>query len=394
MANISSADLARSILDCCLRGLPWDQEALRELTGRAAHGREASLALFGILAEQLADRFEPRLCDAYVELFTRVIERVMPGCEAGSLKQRYQRIRHAPPVQSEPSTVYVLSRITLGADVAVTSVLMDAAKRRFPRARIRFVGTRKNWELFAADERVQWHEFSYSRSGSLHERLTPPRLEGGLVLDPDSRITQLGLLPVCGDGDYRFFESRAYGGDGGESISQLASRWTAEVLGIAGKAYIAPLPSRLNHAVTASFGVGENLEKRLDGEFEAEILRLLSRYDVLLDEGGSAEEKERARAAVEHSGARPSMWSGAYAPFADAISRSSLFVGYDSAGQHVAAACGVPLVCFFAGAPSDRFYHRWQPTGPGPKRVIRVTAADRHSIPTRAAGAIAALIRT
>ena len=29
--------------------------------------------------------------------------------------------------------VYVLSRVTLGADVAVTSVMLDAAKRRYPR---------------------------------------------------------------------------------------------------------------------------------------------------------------------------------------------------------------------------------------------------------------------
>jgi hypothetical protein len=29
--------------------------------------------------------------------------------------------------------VFVLSRVTLGADVAVTSVLLDAAKRRFPK---------------------------------------------------------------------------------------------------------------------------------------------------------------------------------------------------------------------------------------------------------------------
>ncbi len=33
-----------------------------------------------------------------------------------------------------------------------------------------------------------------------------------LVIDPDSRLTQLGLLPVCPEERYRLFESRAYGG--------------------------------------------------------------------------------------------------------------------------------------------------------------------------------------
>ena len=52
------------------------------------------------------------------------------------------------------AAIFVLSRVTLGADVAVTSVLLDAAKRRFPHAEIVFVGPRKNYELFAADPRI------------------------------------------------------------------------------------------------------------------------------------------------------------------------------------------------------------------------------------------------
>ena len=33
-----------------------------------------------------------------------------------------------------------------------------------------------------------------------------------MVIDPDSRLTQLGLIPVCDDSRYFFFESRAFGG--------------------------------------------------------------------------------------------------------------------------------------------------------------------------------------
>jgi ADP-heptose:LPS heptosyltransferase len=46
-------------------------------------------------------------------------------------------------------------------------------------------------------------------------------------------------------------------------------------------------------------------------------------------------------------------------------------VGYDSAGQHVAAACGVPLVSVFAGYPCERFLDRWRPWGPGRIEVVR-----------------------
>ena len=380
MGNTSSADLAREILTACLAGVRWRESALIEVVDRAALGREGSAALFGILIEQLADRFEPRLCDAYAELFSAAIERVRPELASARTLERYRSIRRPCIVKDEPECIYVLSRITLGSDVAVTSVVLDAVKRRFPGARIRFVGPRKNWELFAADPRIEHYEFSYSRGGSLTERLYPPRLNGGLVLDPDSRITQLGLIPVCDDDDYRFFESRAYGGDSAESITELTQRWTREVLGVAGNPYIAPAPEGGVHDVTVSFGVGENLDKRIDDEFEAAALALLRGCDVLVDEGGGDDERARVRRAIAASGLGAAVWNGAYAPFASAISRSKLFVGYDSAGQHVAAACGVPLVCIFAGSVCERFFQRWQPTGPGHKRVIRVDARGREAV--------------
>jgi len=46
-------------------------------------------------------------------------------------------------------------------------------------------------------------------------------------------------------------------------------------------------------------------------------------------------------------------------------------VGYDSAGQHVAAAAGVPLISVFAGFPAPRMFERWRPVGEG-CQVIRV----------------------
>jgi ADP-heptose:LPS heptosyltransferase len=50
-------------------------------------------------------------------------------------------------------------------------------------------------------------------------------------------------------------------------------------------------------------------------------------------------------------------------------------VGYDSAGQHVAAACGVPLISIFAGFPVPRMFERWRPVGEH-RHVIRVDRSD------------------
>ena len=55
---------------------------------------------------------------------------------------------------------------------------------------------------------------------------------------------------------------------------------------------------------------------------------------------------------------------GSYASFASHIAQSSLYLGYDSAGQHVAAAAGVPLVSVFTGYVSERMFSRWRPSTP------------------------------
>ena len=44
------------------------------------------------------------------------------------------------------------------------------------------------------------------------------------------------------------------------------------------------------------------------------------------------------------------------------------YVGYDSAGQHVAAASGTPLISIFAGYPSERMFQRWRPYRTRPDR--------------------------
>ncbi len=125
--------------------------------------------------------------------------------------------------------------------------------------------------------------------------------------------------------------------------------------------------------VAISLGVGENPAKRVPDPFEADLLRLLtSRFEnVLVDSGGGGEEAERVRAAVAESGNRARIWTGSFAGFAARIERSRLYVGYDSAGGHVAAACGTPAISIFTGFPSERMLERWRPDGPGPVWLIR-----------------------
>ena len=356
--------ICNSLLDRCLLGQPWTAGELQEALA-VREGRE----FLSVVVERLGDLFEPRLCDAYTQLFSQAIQTLHPDLSSDELESRYRRIRQVRQAPASVARVYVLSRITLGADVAVTSVILDAAKRRYPDAEIVLVGPLKSYELFEADPRIQHQEAPYARSGSLEDRLTASRallgqLEDGIVLDPDSRLTQLGLIPVCADSNYFFFESRSYGGDGTERLSSLAARWAWEVLGVEGaRPYVSPRPFTGNPAdITVSLGVGENSAKRLGGDFEVQLLTELAAKgtQVLVDKGLGAEEKQRVERALQ-----PGMKThdGAFAPFAAQIMRSRLYVGYDSAGGHVAGASGVPVICIFSGEASERMLQRWRPEG-------------------------------
>lgn len=331
-------------------------------------------ALFGILVEGLADRFDPVLCDAYVRLFSSAVPHVVPGVDPISLVVRYERIRRPHPPRSKPSRIFVLSRITLGADVAVTSVVMAAAKKRFPQAEIVFVAPRKNYELFAADPRIRHAPIAYQRGGLAARLAVWAELKGlikgddCLVIDPDSRLTQLGLLTLCDDEQYHFFESRAYGADTERPLSELAAAWAQECFGgNHAVPYIAlgAQPQRSPY-IAVSLGVGGNAAKRLPDPFEEELLRMLAArgMPLCIDLGAGGEEAARVARALERSGIQANLWNGSFAGFASIIAGSLLYVGYDSAGQHVAAAAGVPLISVFAGFPSPRMFMRWRPTGP------------------------------
>ena len=366
MPSTSCEDLARQVLEQCIAGAPPERlpQALLE--------EPCAKALFGILVEGLSDRFEPALSDCYARLFSQAI----PGADLA----HYECVRVTRRVKGEPSRVIVLSRVTLGADVAVTSVLIDAAKRRFPKAQIVFAGPRKNFEMFAADPRLTHAPVEYRR-GSLAERIAVwgdlKTLAAGadtVVIDADSRLTQLGLLPIGETSRYHLFESRAYGGTSDAALPDLAAQWAEETLGVAGaKAYVAPVGKVIELPptyVAISLGVGENPAKRIADPFEEELLRFLATHaPLVIDKGAGGEEAARVERAA---GPSATFWEGSFAGFAKIIAGAALYVGYDSAGQHVAAACGVPLISIFAGFPVPRMFDRWRPKG----TVIRVDNPD------------------
>jgi hypothetical protein len=225
-------DQARRCLEELLYGGNWRPAAQALLQGALAEDQKtaeaASQALFRDVVEPLADSFEPSYSEIYRDFFSWVIEavrrrpgfeeldaalgRVGPGSCAGATK----RIRR----------IVVPSRVTLGADIAVVSVILDGLLERFPDAEIHFAGSAKNTDLFSGAPRLHPLPAPYPRGGALRQRLAVwPELlrlvEGQrqglgpgelLVVDPDSRMTQLGLLPLGPAGEPAlFYDSRAFG---------------------------------------------------------------------------------------------------------------------------------------------------------------------------------------
>ena len=149
---------------------------------------------------------------------------------------------------NESNVIYVLSRVTLGADIKITSIILDAMKHRFPEAAIVLVGNRKSDQLYFADSRISQLIADYPRSGSVTERIQfapdlRDRLEGPnrIVIDPDSRMTQLGLIPVCEPERYFHFPSRS--ADSTANLTDLTQGWVLWLhFAASGRAYIAPDP--------------------------------------------------------------------------------------------------------------------------------------------------------
>src|SRR5262245_7662687 len=319
---------------------------------------------------------------------------------------------------------------------------MSKLQALLPGAEFVLLGSSKLRELFGGDPRVRIHEIKYERGADVISRLkswidvveaVKDEIRGlsadeFLLIDPDSRLTQLGLLPLVKDErNYRFFESRSYQGQttavdrnprsqspNPQSIGQLASCWANEVFGATGESfpYVA-LPAEhrnfgrlvveklrragASRVAVVSLGVGGNQNKRVSEEFEIEMVnRLIEDSTLILDKGATGEEREQidrvvanlraaGRAVIEIgegnradaiSGAKIEVdavtWDGSLGAFAGLIAAGDRYVGYDSAGQHIAAALRIPTWTIFVNANSPTFAARWRPYGLGVIEVFEV----------------------
>ena len=469
-----SRQVAYSFLDYYLKDCRYEEGFIDLLCRMStfsddpALNKPAAVALFGIIIESLCDDFEELQTETYNRVMTQVISfcRSIPAGKeldktlnefgvfnSNCLIERISKIRSNGLILSKEKKIkkiLLLSRITIGADVAVTSVIIQRFAKVFPEAEIVLMGQDKLKEVYGGNPDIKIRDVKYLRKGGLLERLSswhnvlkliheetkglPP--EEVILVDPDSRLSQLGILPLISSDRYFFFDSRSdISFSKTLSMPELANAWVDSLT--TRKDFCYPcvwLPEDVK-AVSASllktirgcgakkiivvnFGVGGNYRKRVgEGLEEKLLLKLLEEKGtvILLDKGFGEEESalinllldiienrgyqvahaEFEVARAEFEVARAGFESGAdlkishgvvgirtkIGEISALISESDEFLGYDSACQHIAAALGIPCVTIFAGSNNMRFIRRWSAFGRKASRIVHVdTLSDPGSV--------------
>lgn len=424
---------------------------------------EGTRVLFERIVEPLCDGFTQRGAETYRRLFAQVVDVARRNVHCAGLDEALTAagLRSERDLLRAPSSkplsaaerervrvVVVLSRLTLGADVAISMPMLSHVEAAFPNAEIAFVGNDASEVIARSFSRVTHVKVPYGRSDFLADRLNawPALLDAVrtirsdsakdeiVLIDPDSRLTQLGLLrPLEGD-RYFHFPSRQYGVHATDPLGVLISRWLCETF--------EPVPDRdwclrisaheaawaraIRGADTDSrplvaihFGVGGNEKKRAGIEFETELVEWLvdrARCRVLLARGASPDEVEETyrlcrrlaerRVAVAHlpagcdldgvedANADVLTWEASVDAFIATIAHADVFIGYDSAGQHIAAALEVPAISLFVEASGRRHALRWTPCGRGLLEVVRSPwPPDRRALLERTQDAFASVAR-
>lgn len=441
--------IAASFLDEFLKDGSYLDDHITLLCEMSTHGpgdqpaQTATRALFGTIIERLCDEFEELPADTYNQVMAQVLSfcRRLPAgttldrrlTEAGinshrQIVERIARIRQNGNLliaSPSPEKIFILSRVTLGADVAVTSIILQRLALLLPDTELILLGSKKCRQIFGGWNRLTVVPMAYQRKGGLFERLESWHQaheiisnytrtgEGGrtILIDPDSRLSQLGLLPLVPEENYFYFNSRsADAGKGRLSIGALTNSWLDRISGIENFIHpgVWPQPDNLRKAgafcdrlrkngarrlIVINFGVGGNPRKKVGRQFEHDLLLQLLEEPgtvIVLDKGFGKEESESAGLLISalkekghcvhesEMGEPPSESFNrgviglqlGIGELAGLIKNSDEYIGYDSAGQHIAAALNVPCVTVFAGSNSMRFIQRWAALGPGQRHIV------------------------
>ena len=447
-----SQQIAYSFMDAYLKDCHYEDDYIDLLCEMTTFSESTDLngiaarALFGIIIESLCDDFE----DLQTETYNRVMAHIVAYCRklrpAKKLDQflqefqiytrddllaRINEIRLDSKIlspQRKVKKILVLSRVTIGADVAITSIIIQRLAKLFPSAELILIGDGKLDEIFGGNSRIRLSPVAYDRKGGLLDRLSGWQtvlniinrelsrcpLENTILIDPDSRLSQLGVLPMIDPDHYFFFDSRSEVTLACNlSMVQLTNSWLNKITDETDfhhpKVWL--LPSNLQKAahlctalknngarriIALNLGVGGNSRKKVGWRMELDLLLSLLQEPntvILLDKGFGDDELKNSDSLLADVNARgfaihhavfeqglgnPNLNWGVMGietrigEIAALIANCDEYIGYDSACQHIAAALKIPCLTIFAGSNNMRFIRRWSAFGPNTCKIVHV----------------------
>ena len=425
-SGMTATELGRAVMEASAGSNAFRHNArsLASLafSGNRAVATEASRVVLSQIVQPLVDRFCQDACDCLAVFMAEAVH--APRSPIGSaiaelgyptpehLFERYRMLERGElekQVDSDDVEKAVLiSRADLKGDIAATGPILSCAMRAFENADIEIVGPRTNCLLIGPSYRLERSVVSFSHNGTLGNQLrawvrlrakVASAIQGydsgrWLVVDPDSWMTQFGLLPVADDRYCRYFDSRSYAEQSTATMAVLASEWGNQwffwggfdalpfiVLGYGPEngSFCLSRESR-GKLAGVSFSVDGHEEARLGADFEDRLMELLRRrgYQTVFDTGREADDRtnalERIRAfggskshlkvASDASNNRAQLLTcGNTIPnFSGWAKLASVYIGYDSAISHAVGSVGVPSLHLSVGAPNSTYRFRWTPT--------------------------------
>ena len=443
--------IAYSFMDSYLKDCHYEADFIDLLCEMTAFSEDTNLngitsqALFSIIIECLCDEFE----DLQTETYNRVMAQIISFCrrlrtaealdrclqEFGiytreDLLARIEKIRADSRIlqsKRQIAKILLLSRVTIGADVAINSIVIQRLSQLFPSAEIVLIGSGNLDELYGGNSKIRLSKVEYRRQDGLLDRLSSWQsvlniirrelaacpLPNTILIDPDSRLSQLGVLPLISPEHYFFFDSRSEGSFAGNlSIAQLTNAWLDRITGVEDFRYPKVWLQQTNirqakrfyeklkangaaRVIAVNFGVGGNPRKKVGRLLEQTLLLALLKEPntvILLDKGFGGEELQYIRALLkaikakgyaiqdsifEHDPHAALNWGviglqTRIGEIAALIAACDEYIGYDSACQHIAAALETPCLTIFAGSNNMRFIRRWSAFGPNTCRIVHV----------------------
>jgi len=247
-----SQQIAYSFMDAYLKDCHYEDGYIELLCEMTTFSEDTDLngiaarALFKIIIESLCDDFEDLQTETYNRVMAQIISycRKLRGAKAldrylqefqiytrEDLLTRINKIRMDNNKLSRKRKVLkilLLSRVTIGADVVITSIIIQRLAKLFPAAELVLIGGDKLDEIYGGNSNIRLSRVAYNRNGGLLGRLSSWQsvlniidrelaacpLENTILIDPDSRLSQLGVLPIIDLDHYFFFDSRSAVDDG------------------------------------------------------------------------------------------------------------------------------------------------------------------------------------